>query len=163
MRGRGQREIEALGFGGKEGMRNLEKHPGTVACLRVGAHRAAVLQVLENAQAICDDLVAFDVVDVGDEADAASIVLVHRIIEPGRPGQTFGPPLETGSSVMPHGFRSLALASFAGNAGIQSLSTGVWGWCPAPLVDPGAFDQDPLPSASASGRSCQSFFAWARG
>ena len=70
-------------------MRNLDHDAGAVAGLGVGADRAAVFEILENAQAVGNDPVALDVVDVGDEADAAGIMLVAGIIEPVRGAGTF--------------------------------------------------------------------------
>ena len=49
-------------------------------CL-IGAGRAAVLEVLERAQAHLDDLVGRLVVKARDEGDAAGVVLVARVVE----------------------------------------------------------------------------------
>jgi hypothetical protein len=44
------------------------------------------IEVLEDLQALLDDLVTFLALDVGDEADAAGVVLVLRVIETLRGG-----------------------------------------------------------------------------
>jgi hypothetical protein len=39
-----------------------------------------VFKILQNAEGILDHAVAFDVVDVGEQANAASVVLIARVI-----------------------------------------------------------------------------------
>jgi hypothetical protein len=41
-----------------------------------------VFKILENAQAIINGAMAFDIVDVGNEANAAGIMLVAGMIQP---------------------------------------------------------------------------------
>ena len=62
-------------------MRDLDQHAGAVADQRIGADRAAVRQVLEDLQALRDDVVRAAALQVGDEADAAGIVPDARVIE----------------------------------------------------------------------------------
>ena len=62
-------------------MRDLHEDAGAVAHARIGADRAAVLEIAENAQAVFDDLVRLAALDVGDEADAAGILVERRIVE----------------------------------------------------------------------------------
>ena len=90
----GQFEAQALGLLGEEAMGNLDQDAGAVARLGVGAHGTAVLEVLEDGQAVGHHAVAFGVGDIGDEADAAGIVLVARIIETMRVGKSFWPVLD---------------------------------------------------------------------
>ena len=55
----------------------------------IGADRAAMVEVDEDLQALLDDGVRLAVLHVGDEADAAGVLLVRRVVEPwraGRPG-----------------------------------------------------------------------------
>jgi len=59
----------------------LNHDAGTVASLGVSANGTAMLEIFENAQAIVNGAVAFDVVDVGNEANAASVMFVARIVE----------------------------------------------------------------------------------
>ena len=54
---------------------------GAVARERVRAHRATMGEVLQDLEAMLDDLMAWPRLQVGDEADAASIVLAFRIVE----------------------------------------------------------------------------------
>ncbi len=62
---------------GEKFVRDLNQDAGAVAHARVRAGRAAMLEIAENAQAVLDDLVRLAALDVGDEADAAGI-LVER-------------------------------------------------------------------------------------
>jgi hypothetical protein len=59
----------------------LEQDARTVAHQRVGADRAAVVQVQEDLQALLDDLVAPPALHVHDEAHAAGVVLVAAVIQ----------------------------------------------------------------------------------
>ena len=62
-------------------MRYLHEDAGAVARERVRADRAAMSEVLQDLEAMLDDLMARPRLQVGDEADAASIVLAFRIVE----------------------------------------------------------------------------------
>ena len=62
-------------------MWNLNHDARTVAGLGVSAHSATVFEVLQNTQRVLDHAVAFDVVDVGEKADAASVVLVAGVVK----------------------------------------------------------------------------------
>src|SRR4029077_17053290 len=74
-------ETELRRFPGKEFVRDLHKDPGSVTHARIGADRAAMLEVAENAQPVFDDLVRLAALDVRDEADAAGILVERRIVE----------------------------------------------------------------------------------
>ena len=76
-----QLESETLCFCSEEFMRNLNENARPVAGKRIGANRTPVLQVQQDLQTILHDLVAFHAFDVGDQAEAAGIVLVGRMIE----------------------------------------------------------------------------------
>ncbi len=76
--GLGQLEVHVRA---KERMRHLQQHPGAVTGARVGARRAAVLEVLDGLQPLLDDLVDGDVVQPRDERDTARVVLVARVVE----------------------------------------------------------------------------------
>ena len=78
---RRQREAELGAFLGEEAMRDLDQHAAAVAGLRVGAHGAAMIEVVENLQALLDDDVRLAVLHVGDEADAAGVLLIGRIVK----------------------------------------------------------------------------------
>jgi hypothetical protein len=62
-------------------VRNLHQDAGAVAGARVGADRAAMLEIAENAERVGDDLVRFLALDIGDEADAAGILFQRGIVE----------------------------------------------------------------------------------
>ena len=62
-------------------MRNLDKNAAAVAKLRIGADGAAVIEIEQDLQAHLDDVVAGRVVQIGDEADAAGIVLLGGIVK----------------------------------------------------------------------------------
>ena len=65
----------------------LEQHARAVAGVRVGARRAAVLEVLEGGDRPLDRLVAGVAAQPRDERDAAGIVLVRRVVEADRLGR----------------------------------------------------------------------------
>ncbi len=65
----------------EEAVGNLHQHAGAVAHQRIGADGAAMGEVLEHGQTVLDDLVRLHALHLGDEADAAGIVLVARIVE----------------------------------------------------------------------------------
>ncbi len=60
---------------------NLDQDAGAVAHQRVRADRAPVVEVLQDLQALLDDGVALVALDVGDEADAAGVVLVGWVVQ----------------------------------------------------------------------------------
>ena len=57
------------------------KQPRAVAGVVLAAAGAAMVQVVERRQAVADELVRFPPLQVDDEADAAAIVLVPRVVE----------------------------------------------------------------------------------
>ena len=78
-----QRDAERRHLGAVELVGDLDQDAGAVAHQRVGADRAAVVEVLEDLQPLLDDPVRFLPGDVGHEADAAGVVLARRIVESG--------------------------------------------------------------------------------
>src|SRR3990170_5236813 len=62
-------------------MRDLHQDARAVAGQRVGPGRAAMGEVVQDLQAMLDDLPARTTFEIGDEADAARVVLALRIIE----------------------------------------------------------------------------------
>ena len=79
--GIGQQEADLGGLALEEGVRDLHQDAGAVTEARVGADGAAVLEIAEDVQRIGDDLMRLLALDVGDEADAAGILLQRGIIE----------------------------------------------------------------------------------
>ncbi len=77
----GQSHAQLGALAHKEGVRNLNQDAGAVAGLRVAARRSAMGEVDEHLKALADDLVAFFAADVRDEAHAAGIVFIARMIE----------------------------------------------------------------------------------
>ncbi len=76
----------------EEGVRNLDQHAGAVAVQGIGSGRAAVREVVEDREAVLDDVVRLAPLDVRDEAHAARVVLVARVVESllqGRAGCAF--------------------------------------------------------------------------
>jgi hypothetical protein len=71
----GRRALPARHLGAVELVGDLDQDAGAVAHQLVGADRAAVVQVLQDLQPLLDDGVRLDALDVGDEADAAGVVL----------------------------------------------------------------------------------------
>ena len=68
-------------LGAVELVGDLDQDAGAVAHQLVGADRAAVVEVLQDLQALLDDRVRLSALDVGDEADAAGVVLVDRTVQ----------------------------------------------------------------------------------
>ena len=82
-RARAAGDPEAAGFlPSQEPIRHLHQDAGAVAGVHLAAARPAVEQVDEQLQRLADDAVALLTLDVDDEADAAGVVLVPRIVEP---------------------------------------------------------------------------------
>jgi hypothetical protein len=77
----GQGEAQPLCLADEELVRDLHQHAGAVAHLRVGADGATMGEVVEDPEPVLDDAVRLPVVQVYDEADAAGIALVQRIVE----------------------------------------------------------------------------------
>ncbi len=65
----------------EERVGNLHQQPGAVAVQRIGAGGAAVAQVVEDGEALLHDFVRLAALDVRDEAHAARVVLVARVVE----------------------------------------------------------------------------------
>ncbi len=80
----GRRQLEAglLRLGNEELVRNLHQHAAAVAGLGVGPGGAAMVEVQQDLETHAHDVVGLGVVHVGDEADAAGVVLLGRIVEP---------------------------------------------------------------------------------
>ena len=68
-------------LGAVELVGDLDQDAGAVAHQLVGADGAAMVEVLEDLQALLDDAVRLAALDVGDEADAAGVVLVGRAVQ----------------------------------------------------------------------------------
>ncbi len=79
--GCGQRKAEFSRLAAEEGVRDLHQDAGAVAGARVGADGAAMLEIAEDAQRVRDDRVRLLALDVGDEADAAAVLLKARIVQ----------------------------------------------------------------------------------
>ena len=79
----GRRQANALfqHLGAIEVVGDLDQDAGSVAHQRVGTHRAAMVQVLEDLQALLDDRVRLLAGDVRDEADTARVVLLRTDVE----------------------------------------------------------------------------------
>ena len=80
----GARDPEVGGAGAQERMGQLDEDSGAIARGRVGARGAAMLEVVEGGQRQLDHVVARLAVEARDAGDAASVMLVSRVIETGR-------------------------------------------------------------------------------
>ena len=87
---RRQPEAELVGRRGEERMRDLHQDAGAVAGARIGADRAAMLEIAQDRERVLDDLVGFAALDVGDEADPAGAFAQRRIVEALRRRQPVG-------------------------------------------------------------------------
>jgi hypothetical protein len=65
----------------EERMRHLQQDAGAVAGVDLAAAGAAMVEVLQDLDALLDDGVRFLALDVHDEADAAGVMLELRVIE----------------------------------------------------------------------------------
>ena len=79
----GARQLDAglLGPFAEQGIGNLNQDAGAIAHQRIGAHRAAMVEIDQKLQAQPDDLMGLGALDVGDKANAASVMLVARVIK----------------------------------------------------------------------------------
>ncbi len=79
----GRRQLDAGGAGpiAQQAIGHLDQAAGAVAHQRVGADRAAMVEIDQDLQAAADDLVRLAALDVGDKADAARIMFVARIVK----------------------------------------------------------------------------------
>src|SRR5262249_35057693 len=78
-----QREPEIRSRLPQEAIGHLHQDAGAVAGAGLAAAGAAMEQVEQHLQALLDDAVRLAAFDVHDEADAAGVVLVARIVEAG--------------------------------------------------------------------------------
>src|SRR3954470_20974651 len=62
-------------------VRHLDHEASAVPDQRIGADRAAMVEVDEDLQAATYDVVRFSPLDIGDKSDTARIVLVATIVE----------------------------------------------------------------------------------
>ncbi len=59
----------------------LDENPGPVAGQGVGTYRAAMGEILQQGQTLPDDMMTFMPFNVSDEANAARIVFMSRVVE----------------------------------------------------------------------------------
>ena len=74
-------DTEAIAFLSQKCIGNLNEKTGAVTGERVGTNRAPMLQANQNLEPLLDDLVALPVLDMGNKADAAGVVLIARVIQ----------------------------------------------------------------------------------
>ena len=67
----------------EEFVRHLHQEAGAVAGTFIGAHGTAVLEVAQGGQGGVDDVVARLAAERGDDGQAAGVLLVLRVVEPG--------------------------------------------------------------------------------
>src|SRR5258708_27198073 len=79
-------DAEAVALAGQELVGNLEQDPGAVARVDLAPAGAAVLEIEQDLDGILDDIRGLTSPQVDDEADAAGVVLVTRVIETLRTG-----------------------------------------------------------------------------
>ncbi len=80
--GWGQRDALARHLGAIKVIGDLDQDARAVAHQLVGAHRAAVVEVLEDLQALLHDGMRLRALDVRHEADATGVVFTRRVVEP---------------------------------------------------------------------------------
>ncbi len=79
--GSGQFEAQAGAFALEKSVGNLDQNARAVAGLRIAAAGASVRQIDQDLNALEDDIVRLVPGDIGYKTDAASIVLLLRVIE----------------------------------------------------------------------------------
>ena len=77
-----QVDPEPIGLFSEEPVGHLHQDARAVAGIHLASAGAAVQQVDEQLQGLADDAVGLLALDVNDEADAAGVVLVPRIVQP---------------------------------------------------------------------------------
>jgi hypothetical protein len=70
-----------LGLAGQELVGHLDEDAGTVARVGFTAARTAVVQIPENLEPLLDHRMSLSPLDVGDKADATSVVFEVRPVE----------------------------------------------------------------------------------
>jgi hypothetical protein len=80
--GRGQAHAALGHLLAQEPVRQLQREPCAVGKLRIPADRATVIEVLQDRQSLLDDRMRLPALDVGNEADAAAVVFVSRVVQP---------------------------------------------------------------------------------
>ena len=79
--GEGSEKPSVAAFALEERVRNLDQNSRAIAGLRIATASAAMRQVDQNLDALQDDVVRLPPLDVGDKADAASVMLVLRAVK----------------------------------------------------------------------------------
>ena len=79
-----QLDAESGAFLAQELIGNLDENAGAIAGDRIGADRAAMLEILQDGQCIADQLIGLPRFQVGDEADPAGVVFAAWIEESAR-------------------------------------------------------------------------------
>ena len=83
-------ETKGRSFADEELVGNLDENAGTVAGFRIAAAGTAMGQIDEDLNALLNDVVGFDVLDVSDEADATGIALICGIVKALGRGEAVG-------------------------------------------------------------------------
>src|SRR5208283_1541897 len=78
---RGQRKAQVRTFPVEKRVGNLNQDTRAVAGFRIAAASAAMRQVYQDLYAFEDDIVRLAPFDVHDESDAATVVLVLRVVK----------------------------------------------------------------------------------
>ncbi len=81
MAGLWELQLEPLGLGSKQPVGQLNEDAGAVARKRIGADRAPMGEVMEYVDPIQENAMTLAIFDVRNEADAAGIMLVARIVK----------------------------------------------------------------------------------
>ena len=79
--GRRQLKADLRGLAYEEAVRNLHQDAGAVTGARIGADRAAVFEIAQNVDRIRDDLMRLPALDIGNEADAAGVLLLAYVVQ----------------------------------------------------------------------------------
>lgn len=81
MRWRRQLEAEPGALFGEKCVRRLDKNTRAVTCVFFATTSTAMLEILKNAQGLCNDGMRLTALHMHDKTDATGVVFVRRIVQ----------------------------------------------------------------------------------
>jgi hypothetical protein len=73
-------KTQFFGYRAKQGVRQLEKEPRAIACIRITTASATMDEMLENLDALKHDGMGLFPIDIGYKAKSARVVLVKGFV-----------------------------------------------------------------------------------
>jgi hypothetical protein len=118
---RGESEAEGGALAGEELVGDLDEDAGAIAGFGVAAAGSAMGKIDEDLDAFSDDVVGFVAFNAGDEADAASIVLVAGVVKALGGGKGTGDTLGFGHVILRGNAYSVAVPLVSRNAEVRFM------------------------------------------